>query len=143
MDTPHHVVCPDCQSVNRFTGNRPDPICGSCKAPLYPDHPPQLTDATFDTHVNRTTLPLVVDFWAPWCGPCQAMAPSFEKAAVEMRPLVRFAKVNSDENPKVSVRHMIRSIPTVILFRDGKEVARKSGAMDQRALTAWVQTNVA
>jgi thioredoxin 2 len=99
----------------------------------------ELTAATFDVHLERSGVPLVVDFWAPWCGPCRMMAPAFEGAAAALEPRVRLAKVNTDDEQRIAGRFAIRGIPTVIAFRDGKEVARQSGAMDLAQLRAWVR----
>jgi thioredoxin 2 len=105
---------------------------------LFGGHPIDLSSARFDKHLTRSDVPLVVDFWAPWCGPCRMMAPHFESAAKRMEPHARFAKVNSDEANDVASRYGIRSIPTLIVFKGGTEVARQSGAMDSATLTRWI-----
>ena len=135
------IACPHCQAVNRVPDERlqDDPNCGRCKQPMVSGEPVELTDATFATVVSKTGLPVVVDFWAPWCGPCRAMAPQFEQAARELKGRALFVKLNSDDNPKTSVRYRIRSIPTVLLFRGGEEYSRLSGAMPARDLVRWVQ----
>jgi thioredoxin 2 len=102
-----------------------------------------LRTANFDQHLTHSDVPVIVDFWAPWCGPCQAMAPRFEAAAQQFEPRARFAKVNSDEEPTLSARFGIRGIPTLLVFRRGREVARQSGAMDARTLTQWVESVIA
>ncbi len=142
MDTSHHIACPHCNTANRVESTRlaDGPKCGKCKQPLFTAHPITLTDANFADHVERGSLPVVVDFWAPWCGPCQSMAPQFERAAAELEPQFRLAKLNTDESPKTSLRHRIRSIPTMILFRGGEEVARQAGTMDARAIATWVRS---
>jgi thioredoxin 2 len=134
------VVCPSCQSPNRIPSARlgDRPKCGKCKQPLFTGHPIALTDQTFDKHLTRSEIPLVVDFWAAWCGPCRMMAPFFEAAAAELEPKVRFAKVNTDENPLLSRRYGISSIPTTAVFRGGQEVARQPGAMNLQQLTQWL-----
>jgi thioredoxin 2 len=135
------IACPHCQAVNRVPDERlqDDPNCGRCKQPMLSGEPVELTDATFATVIGKTGLPVVVDFWAPWCGPCRAMAPQFEQAARELKGRALFVKLNSDDNPKTSVRYRIRSIPTVLLFRGGEEYSRLSGAMPARDLVRWVQ----
>nr|WP_297357023.1 thioredoxin TrxC [uncultured Caldimonas sp.] len=135
------IACPHCQAVNRVPDERlhDDPHCGRCKQPMLNGEPVELTDANFESVVGKTELPVVVDFWAPWCGPCRAMAPQFEQAARELKGRALFVKLNSDDNPKTSVRYRIRSIPTVLLFRGGEEYSRLSGAMPARDLVRWVQ----
>lgn len=118
------------------------PRCPKCHNALFAGHPLTLRTATFDRHATRSDIPLVVDFWAAWCGPCRAMAPAFEEAAKRMEPRARLAKVNSDEEPALSARFNIRSIPTLIVVRGGREIARQSGAMDVNTLTRWINSAV-
>ena len=134
------LVCPSCGTRNRVPEERlgDQPVCGRCKAPLMSAAPVALDDERFAGFVAGTELPVLVDFWADWCAPCKMMAPQFE-AAARQRPDVRFAKVDSDASPRTSTRHRIRSIPTMVLFRGGEEVARVSGAMPSGQLLGWLQ----
>ncbi len=127
-----HVVCPHCSSVNRVPRGRPadEAVCGACKMRLFSGEPIALTSRTFDKHLERNDIPVIVDFWAPWCGPCRAMAPIFDRAAKELEPRVRFAKVNVDEEPSIAARYGIRGIPTLIAFDHGKVAKQHSGLVD-------------
>jgi thioredoxin 2 len=135
-----HVVCGHCDSVVRLPADRlsESPRCPKCHSTLFQGTPITLTSANFDKHVSRGDLPLVVDFWAPWCGPCLAMAPFFEKAARLLEPKLRFAKLDTEEHPAPAARFNIRSIPTMIVFRGGREIGRHSGAMDAATLARWL-----
>jgi thioredoxin 2 len=136
-----HVVCPGCGAVNRVPQDRlgEGAKCGKCHAPLFSGVPLALDEQGFTHQVARSDLPLMVDFWAPWCGPCRMMAPAFEEAARMLEPQVRLVKVNTEEAQGLAGRLGIRSIPTLALFRGGKEVARTSGAMDAGRLVAWAR----
>jgi thioredoxin 2 len=136
-----HIVCPHCEAVNRVPEERlhEAPDCGRCHRPLFARHPVELQAAAFDKQLNRSDIPLLVDFWAPWCGPCRTMAPAFEQAARELEPHFRLAKVNTEEEQGLAARFGIRSIPTMILFADGREVARQSGAMGLGDIVGWAR----
>ena len=138
------VVCPNCQSANRIPAARlgDNPRCGKCKKALFTGHPIALTDQSFDRHLTRSELPLVVDFWAEWCAPCKMMAPFFEQAAAELEPQVRLAKVDTEANRQLGQRYQISSIPTTVVFKGGREVARQPGAMNLRPLLEWIRSNV-
>ncbi len=135
------VICPNCEAINRLPRARlaDGGKCGSCHRPLFSGQPVALDEAQFSRHVEKGDLPLLVDFWAPWCGPCRAMAPEFERAARALEPRVRLAKVNVDEAPALAQRYGIRSIPTLAIIHRGREVARTGGAMPAAELTRWVQ----
>ena len=135
------MVCPHCGATNRIPTQRlgDDPVCGRCQQALLDGHPLVLTDASFDKVVAGSSLPVVVDFWAPWCGPCRMMAPQFEAAAAQLKGRALFVKVNSDENPQLSARYGIRSIPTLLKLQGGREVDRVAGAMPAAQVAAWAQ----
>jgi thioredoxin 2 len=139
-----HVVCPHCRSINRLAEARltDRPNCGHCHAPLFTGHPIGLTKVDFNLHVSGSGIPLVVDFWAPWCGPCKMMAPAYEKAATVLEPHVRLAKVNTEEEQALAGKFGIVSIPTLMIFRGGREVARQPGAMGAQDIERWVRAHL-
>jgi thioredoxin 2 len=136
-----HLVCPHCHAINRVPAARlgQAPNCGQCHHPLLDAHPVELTAATFDKHISRNDIPVLVDFWAPWCGPCKMMAPQFAQAAGLLEPQVRLAKVNTEAEQGLGAQYGIRSIPTLALFRGGREIARQPGAMGAQDIINWVR----
>jgi thioredoxin 2 len=145
MTDPLLVACPHCQSLNRVPAARlgEQPECGRCHQPLFTGRPLALDAAGFAAHVERGQLPVLVDFWAPWCGPCRMMAPQFEQAATQLEPRVRLAKVDTEAQPGLGSRFGIRSIPTLALFRDGRELARQAGAMAAADIVRWTRARLA
>ena len=139
-----HIVCPACHTTNRIAsadlGKAAD--CGHCHKALFTGQPVALTEAAFDKHLQRSQIPLLVDFWAPWCGPCRQMAPAYEKAAGLLEPRVRLAKVNTEEAQNLGTRYNIRSIPTLALFVNGREVARQAGAMGTADIVRWTESQL-
>jgi thioredoxin 2 len=138
------ILCPRCHTINRVPAARlaDGPNCGQCHEPLFSGHLIALTALDFDVHATRNDIPLVVDFWAPWCGPCRMMAPAFEQAAKALEPLARLGKVNTEDEPTLAARFGIASIPTMIIFRNGREVARQPGALGLQDIVRWVRTHL-
>ena len=143
MSEPLHIVCPHCDAVNRLAAERlPDqPVCGKCAQALFAGRPVDVDSERFARHISRNGIPVLVDFWAEWCGPCKMMAPAFAQAAQRLEPQVRLLKVDTERAQDLAGRFNIRSIPTLALFRNGREVARQAGAMDANRIVAWAQAN--
>ncbi len=137
-----NIVCPHCLSTNRVPNQRlhDAPNCGKCKKPLFNQQPIEVNQMQFTKHIQSNQLPVVVDFWAPWCGPCKMMAPAFSSAAAKMEPNVRFVKVNTEQEQMLGQQFNIRSIPTIAIFYQGKEVARQAGAMQEAGIIQWVNS---
>ena len=144
MSTTRQIVCGHCGRINRLPAERAaqSARCGACHQPMFTGHPVEVDEEAFSRQVASSDIPVLVDVWAPWCGPCRAMAPMFERAAQELEPDVRLVKLNSDKAPALSSRLNISGIPTLLLMHRGREIARQAGAMDSRGIVAWTRSNL-
>lgn len=138
-----HIVCPHCDAINRIPSDRitESPKCGSCHRALFTGEPVPVDTSRFQRHMMRSDIPLLVDFWAPWCGPCRTMAPYFSQAASQLEPHMRLIKVDTDAEPALGNQFSIRSIPTLALIKGGSEVARQAGAMGTADIVRWARAN--
>jgi len=143
MSNKKHIVCPQCLAVNAIPSERlgDNPKCGKCKAPLFRGHPIELTDQNFSKFIAKSDIPIVVDFWAEWCGPCKMMAPAFAEASKQLEPNIILAKLNSEVAQQTAAQFGIRSIPSIIMFKNGKEVSRQAGALNTQQIIQWAQAN--
>jgi len=139
-----HIVCPDCLAVNRVPAAKDAGAakCGKCKTPLFTGHAVSATAESFEKLIRQNDIPVVVDFWAEWCGPCKMMAPVYEQAAAELEPRLRFLKVDTESEPGLAAKYGIRSIPTLMVFKKGEVAAHRAGASDAQSLRRWLRQNL-
>ncbi|NOQ89069.1 MAG: thioredoxin TrxC [Gammaproteobacteria bacterium] len=144
MSDTKHIVCPACSATNRIPAAKLDagPACGKCHKALFNKHPISLNADNFQKHIKHNDIPVVVDFWAPWCGPCKMMAPAFEQASHDLSPSVRLAKLNTEDEQSIGARLNIRSIPTLVIFKNGKELTRQAGAMSAAEIKSWIGKHI-
>ena len=143
MSNPQHIICPHCDAVNRIPKSRLEdgPACGKCRKAIFNTKLLVLHEGNFKKHTTKNDIPTVVDFWAPWCGPCKMMAPAFEQASKKLEPYYRLAKLNTEDEQAIASRFRIQSIPTIAIFKNGKEIARQAGAMNTSDIINWVKAN--
>jgi thioredoxin 2 len=143
MSNQSHIVCPHCHAINRIPRTRltDKPRCGKCKLALFTGHPIELNDHNFSQFIMKSDLPIVVDFWADWCGPCKMMAPAFAQASAQLEPRAILTKLNTELAQQTAAKFAIRSIPSLILFKNGKEVSRQAGALNLPQIVQWVNMN--
>ncbi len=141
--SPIHVVCPHCSAINRIPPDRPaqNAKCGTCHQQLFTGKPVTANAETFERQTARNDIPVLVDFWAPWCGPCLAMAPAYVRAAAELEPDFRLLKLDTEQQPTIAARYNIRSIPTLMMFAGGRQIAQRAGASDTRSIVAWARAH--
>ncbi len=143
MSEQHHVICANCGAINNVPKSRlgDNPTCGKCKQPVFAGRPLELNEASFNRFVAKSHQPLLVDYWAPWCGPCKMMAPEFEQAASQLEPEFRLVKINTEAEQSLAARMRIQSIPTMAIYKNGQEVIRQPGAMPLGDLLNWARAH--